>query len=198
MKLGIDIDGVLADWNHSFIETIIAETGEDRFPPRPFEIPCWDYPQYYRYTEAQIRHVWDAIRADPSWWRCVEPYAETRLVLHTLRSLVLDGGHDVCFITDRKGARVKTQTEQWLQTYNYWPVVPTVLLTANKGMVVAGLELDWFLDDKPEHVLDAIAARVPRVYLLDRSWNREACGAMRVSSVLDAFTTFRDGDVEWR
>ena len=50
MRIGFDVDGVLADFNKRFIERVIAITGRDLFPPRPFDIPTWNYPEHYGYT----------------------------------------------------------------------------------------------------------------------------------------------------
>ena len=36
MVIGLDVDGVLADFNTPFIARIIQVTGRDLFPPRPF------------------------------------------------------------------------------------------------------------------------------------------------------------------
>ncbi len=50
LKIGVDVDWVLANFNDSFIERVIKVTGEDKFPPRPFDITTWDYPQVYGYS----------------------------------------------------------------------------------------------------------------------------------------------------
>lgn len=170
MKVGMDIDGVLADFNAHYIKLICRCTGRDLFPPG-YEPLCWEYPESLGYAKAEIGLVWDDIKASGSFWTSLPNYPDTTEIMTKLFNL-RDKGHDIYFITTRVGYHCKLQTERWL--YQRWGVAPTVLISKSKGMVAAGLELDMFVDDKPENCIDIVKHMGPNhTYLLDRPWNQD-------------------------
>lgn len=191
MKIGIDVDGVLADFNQDFIQTVIDATGKDLFPPRPFDIPCWDYPEHYGYTAADTKHVWqDVIIPDPTFWVSLEPYPGTEAALQLLKDR--DDEHDeVYFITARPGTFPKHQTEVWLRAHHgdfNWR--PTVLISGMKGQCAEALRLDKYIDDRSENVLD-VSRECKGTYLMTRPWNKdldcEKYGITRVTSIEEMF-----------
>lgn len=172
LKIGVDVDGIVADFNESFIRRVIEVTGEDRFPARPFDIPTWNYPQYYGYSEAQVSAVWDSIKADPTFWVKLEPYAWTRKFLARVNQFAQHA--EVYFITSRLGVRVKAQTEDWLMMYTDGFSQPTVLISSMKGYCAAALKLTHYIDDRDLNVRDVRTENPKtRVYLLDHPWNRD-------------------------
>jgi 5'(3')-deoxyribonucleotidase len=186
MKLGIDVDGVLADFNTAFIAYVIKVTGVDFFPARPFDIPCWNYPQYYGYSEKQVTAVWDVVKQDGRFWRTLPTYPNSRLSLNRLIDCGLRGD-DVYYITNRMGVTPKCQTERWIRMLGY--AYPTVLITGDKAGAARVLELDAYIDDKWENC-DAVSKTVyrgirVRTFLLDRPWNREMAPKLvtRVGSI---------------
>lgn len=180
MRIGFDVDGVLADFNAGLIERAIQVTGEDKFPPRPFAIPTWNYPQHYGYSAEQVSAVWEAIKGSETFWASLPSYDWTMAVLDKLVTLRHDG-HDVYFITARPGCYAKLQTEDWLERYGFEG--PTVLITAAKGSAAITLDLDTYIDDKPENIQDVAEVLnntrfvrkqevdSPAVYLLNQPWN---------------------------
>ena len=176
MRIGVDIDGVLANFNDSFISTIIEVTGRDLFPERPFDIPTWYYPEFYGYTKEEmdfvIGSVWKAVKANETFWQNLKPYPTT---LNDLRYLVEreDSGDEVYYITDRAGITPKFQTEMWFLGQDGTDVVPTVLISGMKGLCAKALKLDVYIDDKWENILNVIEMSPnTRVFILDRPWNR--------------------------
>jgi 5'(3')-deoxyribonucleotidase len=190
MRIGVDIDGILADFNSAYITRVIAWCGRDLFPPRPFEIPCWEYPQFYGYSNEEIKEVWKGIKADPHFWESLPPYNYTIDVLFYLRKCGVRGD-DVYFITDRPGIDAKGQTERWLAQLDEYGgrgvVHPTVLISAEKGWIARGLKLDVYIDDKLENC-EKVVAESPdtRVFLYTQGWNksREVPGAIRTDRVI--------------
>lgn len=176
MRIGIDVDGVLADFNSSFINRVIDVTGRDLFPARPFDITTWNYPEFYGYTPEENTAVWQGIETDRTFWEYLGPYATTNEFLLTLHDRHKYSGDDLYFITSRPGMDAKQQTEQWLK--NYWPVaampIPTVLISSQKGRCVQALKIDTYVDDRDANVID-VKAHAPscRTFLLDRPWNRQ-------------------------
>lgn len=191
MKIGFDVDGVLADFNKTFIERVIAVTGKDLFPPRPFDIPCWDYPQHYGYTHDECSAVWEEIKADDSFWYTLYPYEGVVDFLAKLDSSV----HDFYFITSRPGLTSKSQSENWLEFHGFGAMTqafsyPTVLISSEKGACAKALNLDLYIDDRDENCLDVhYLSPKTRTVMLARPWNHAQQGMPRVES-LDQFATF--------
>jgi uncharacterized HAD superfamily protein len=189
MRIGIDIDGVLADFNESFIRRTVTVTNRDMFPPRPFDIPIWDYPQHYGYTEAEVSAVWKTIVEDSMFWAYLTPYPTTKPFLQKLNP----EKDDLYFITSRPGIIAKQQTEAWIRYYG-GPVSPTVLISSMKGECARALDLEAYIDDRDKNVLNVRAySSTTRVYILDQPWNREETvydwkGIVRVTSPLDMLT----------
>ncbi len=172
MRIGIDVDGVLADFNTAFILRVIKETGKDLFPRRPFDIPTWNYPESYGYTNDEVHAVWTAIKADPQFWLNLPPYADTLQSLSVL-SQKSHEGNDLYFVTSRPGINAKSQTEKWLRE-NGFKDRPTVLISSEKGLCAEALNLDAYIDDRDLNVRDVSDARGQntKTFLLDRPWNR--------------------------
>jgi hypothetical protein len=196
-RIGIDMDGCLADFNTAFINLIIKETGEDLFPPRPFDITEWHYPQSFGYTNGKhLNKVWKAIEESDTFWETLKPLKGAQETIIQLYGRVLKGD-DVYFITTRPSTgkvSAKHQTEKWLmnQTVGYLDIwadfYPTVLVTSQKGAVAQALNLTHLIDDKWENCVDVeVSTDETQVYLLDRSWNQgmEDNWIQRVGSVMD-------------
>jgi 5'(3')-deoxyribonucleotidase len=195
-RLGIDVDGCLADFNHPFIDRCVQVTGKDLFPPRPFDIPVWDYPQHYSYTADETSAVWENIKADPWFWYNLPTYPNT---IQSLKAIARQRqlGDDVYFITSRPGLNAKDQTERWLFKHT-WDIPlangsPTVLISSHKGLCAQALDLTHYIDDRDKNALDVASMHwkgeppTVKTYLLDRPWNRacdaDAYGIRRVASI---------------
>lgn len=176
-RIGIDIDGVLANFVSSYKDYIVRVTGRDLFPSGDIW-DSWNHETAVGYTSADISLVWDCIRADPCFWKSLSPYPETRAALFAVSDQIATGS-DVYFITARPGVAAKAQTEDWL--HQHWPTfhVPrlTVLLSSHKGLCARALNLDAYIDDRIENVIDVAATSMfddppqCRTFLLSRPWN---------------------------
>lgn len=170
MKLAIDIDGCLADFNSAFHRLLVQAHG-DRFPHgyAPHQPPVWEWPRYFGYTEEEEGIVWKAVHSSRTFWQELdeEPYGSE--ALHQLDRLSFDG-HDIYFVTNRRGLKAKLQTERWLEARGMYN--PTVLLASNKIPILKSLGVDAFVDDKPETLLQASVHCWPtRVYQKLTSYN---------------------------
>jgi len=195
MRVGIDVDGCLANFNSGFIRRVIEVTGRNLFPDN-YEPTTWDYPTAVGYTEDEVNKVWENIQADPLFWLRLPVYQGTCGFLMNLARQ----HHDVYFITARPGIEAKMQTELWLEVAGYESA--TVLITSKKGLAARTLDLDIYLDDRWENAKDvavlsdgftAHGKTIPprysttKTFLLDRPWNRlgdeTAYGVTRIASL---------------
>lgn len=205
MRIGIDIDGVLADFNTGFIERAIAVTGKDLFPARPFDIPEWNYPEHYGYSDAEISAIWENIAADSTFWLKLPPYPNAMGVLERLRVLT-DMGHDIYFITSRPGVVSKRQSEIWLGTHGGdFLQTPTVLISGKKGASASALDLHAYIDDRYENVVDVsrerwvktdenpVGASKTLVFLVNQPWNT---GRAHWDAILKTLSVWRVSSVD--
>jgi hypothetical protein len=177
-RLAIDIDGVLANFNHVYTKIVIEESGKDLFPVgwklnKNFP-PVWEHPEYYGYTAEEVQKAWRRIESDMYFWESLPPIheSETRKEIKVLNNLA-HSGHYIYFLTSRLGFMAKQQTERWLKKYGMDN--PTVLIANHdKVSVVDGLDCDFVIEDNldmankmSQHLVGV------EVYLYNAPYNRE-------------------------
>lgn len=169
MRIGCDLDGCLTDFNSAFIELIQKETGIQLPSPSATYPTVWNYHRAGGVSAQQSDAIWDYIKSS-SFWATLHPLKGALDAVQVL-DFMTRAGHDVYFITSRPGTFAKYHTETWLKLAGMSN--PTVLIADDKGPVVAGLQLDVFIDDKPENIVDAVTARpAVRAYVIDAPYNR--------------------------
>ncbi len=171
MRVGFDLDGVLATFWRAYEDLCIVEQEENLFPPNRHELipPVWDWPQHFGYTSQTVSKVWRQIREDELFWLNLPALPG----MHELIESRVLGQDEVYFITARPGKSAKKQSESWLLGQGVWN--PTVLMTANKRDACDLLQLDAYIDDKWENVITSQDTKT-RVYLLDYPYNQRRPG----------------------
>lgn len=140
MKVGIDVDGVLSD-------TVVAIH-------RKF--PGWDTSKgwYGGFTKKKFEEVWKSAKHEANFWLSIPVVQGFN---HRLM-IKLNSKHDLYFITDRfdtVGGSAARQTMAWVLFQLLAGNTPAgVLIAKKKGPVAAALQLDYFVDDKPENCMD--------------------------------------------
>jgi hypothetical protein len=159
LRVGIDLDGVLADFRSAFREaagTLAAEArdGSD--------------PGIARLSDGDMKRAWKEISSRPNWWvglRAFEPDQIGRLYV-----LARQGKWEVVFLTKRpptQGDAVQFQTQWWLEQQGYYlPAVVTV--PGSRGEIANALHLDIVVDDQPFNCVEVISASPSKALLVLR------------------------------
>ena len=173
LRLGIDLDGVLADFVSAFNALAFDLLGVQA-PPAD----CWDYMKKGGMTRRQEEQLWDHVRDSPNFWSSLQPYSETPRVLPRLASTT----HAIYFITSRRSPTAKVQSEDWLMKMGH--PRPTVCISSQKGLLCRALRITHFLDDHTANVQQVLTdSPATSAYLLTRPWNRPLDGVQSISTV---------------
>ena len=178
MKIGFDVDGVLADFSSGYQEVLKKVSGRDLFlPGDAADAPCWDWDKFRGYTSKERLAAWNYIRTTPEFNLNLAPLEGAGTLKLLIRAL--ERKHAVYFITSRVGDRPKRWTEIWLTAHLDYrtDVAPTVLIAEqrSKGLFAKALGLDVYVDDNFDNVHDVVALQPEcRTYLRSRSYNRQS------------------------
>jgi hypothetical protein len=157
LRLGFDIDGVLADFRTAF--RLTAEECLDRQiddVPNPL-------------TPGEIKRVWAHIARVSNWWMKVPPHEQAEIA--RLYALARAGHWEVFFITNRPasaGDAVQFQTQWWIEQFGFYlPAVLTV--PGSRGDIANGLRLDIIVDDQLINCVEVVSASPTKALLMLRS-----------------------------
>ena len=204
MKIGFDVDGVLALFTPTYHKLVVGTSGRNLFEPDDDKNPpCWNTPELRGYTKKEMSGVWSAITSSRDFWLHLPETPDSS----TLRMCILDlqRFHDIYFVTNRPGIDSKWQTEQWLMLH-LGIERPTVLISSMKGLVAKSLKFDCYLDDNLDNANDVVLMTLAtdrpvgvegpttRTYLLNKSYNQDRLCDSRVTLV-DTLGQFLDKEL---
>lgn len=181
MIIGVDIDGVLANFNEAYRTRLTNITGRDLIPAdvvtgtTPENTPpCWSFDRHYGYTVDEIGKTWDSIKNDGLFWQSLRPLPGAGAFIQWLFLNVDHGKNEVYYITSRPGLTAKEQTETWLRNMAFTDDNLTVMIARDsKGLFAKGLGLDVMIDDKGENCIDVkTASPGTKVYMPATEYNR--------------------------
>ena len=183
MRIGFDIDGVLANFPPAYEKLFVDITGDNNFPPLTSEGPgSWNWPtDLHGYTAEHTKEAWRRIKKSPDFWVSLDAILPD--FIHFMNWLgEHEDDHELYFVTARPGTETKWQTEQWF--INRIGVAPTVLISEEKGMIAKALNLDLYVDDKAENIKD-VEEKSPntKAYLIDRGYNRHISTKHRIANL---------------
>lgn len=192
MRIGFDIDGVLANFVSAYAPLLSNITGKNVPATKPH---LWDWDAEVA-TKDQIRQALDEIKGSSTFWTTLEPTEFCSDSL-TYLSECRHKGDAVVFITSRPGINTSNQSKVWLEAHNFVDADVYVATSAeHKRLLAKNLELDFFIDDKPSNCL-AVSDVVPYTVVLDQPWNQEwdndKDAVMRVTDPVEAVEWARAG-----
>jgi hypothetical protein len=162
LRIGVDVDGVLADFRSSFHATaervLRREVSDETESPTGAE----------GLAPADIRRVWEHVARTQNWWMAVEPYEPDQIA--RLYSLTRAAGWEIFFLTKRPpsaGDSVQFQTQWWIEQFGFYlPAVLTV--PGSRGDIANGLRLDIIVDDQLINCVEVVSASPTKALLMLR------------------------------
>jgi hypothetical protein len=163
LRIGLDVDGVLADFRSSFHTAALRVLRRDVGGAN--DSPQGGGPL----APGDMRRVWDHIAKTQNWWMEVEPYEPEQIA--RLYSLTRASGWEVFFLTKRPpsaGDSVQFQTQWWIERFGFYlPAVLTV--PGSRGDIANGLRLDLVLDDQLINCVEVVSATPTKALLMQRT-----------------------------
>ena len=177
LRIGIDMDGVLADFASAYRAVAVELFGPSE-PTRPGspeeqrddtdDPPIEELPRDVSRLQQRRRRdaVWAAIRNTPDFWTTLKPVDAG--AVPRLHALALQHRWEVFFITQRPatlGETVQRQTQRWLIAQGF--DMPSVLVVPrSRGAAAAALSLHYHVDDSPTNCMDIKAESTTRSILI--------------------------------
>ena len=161
LRVGFDIDGVVADFHRAFRATAAEIDAEDGDPERANDTP--------RPLDAEgMKRVWDRIASTSQWWLRLDPYEPEQIT--RLYRTSRERRWEVYFFTTRPASAGETpqfQTQWWLER-NGFPLPSVLTIPGSRGEAASALKLDIAVDDRLTNCVDIIAASRAKAILLLR------------------------------
>ena len=182
MRLGVDLDGTLADMQRALAREARAlfpdidpaslprSAAPDPKPPDAADeaAPAAVAIDTNSLTARQQRELWNAVCASVNFWETldeIEPGALARLF-----SLVRERHWELIFLTSRpetEGDSAQAQSHRWLVAHGF--ASPSVFVVhGSRGKIATALQLDVLIDDRPENCLDVAIDSSARAILVWR------------------------------
>lgn len=183
LRLGIDVDGVLADFRTAFRALAAKELGHRGDAEVEQEL-----------SKKDVERLWKAVANAPNWWGDLPPYEPDQLA--RLYALARSGRWEVFFMTSRPpsgGDSVQLQTQVWLERYGFY--MPSVLTApaGARGELARSLRIDVIVDDHLVNCMEIVGASNARVLHMargpldgERQQQAEARGVGVVSTLAEA------------
>jgi len=165
LRLGFDIDGVLANFRSAFRDAAVRIVHGDVEEFDAVESPPSESPL----APNDVKRVWDHIAKTPNWWMEIDAYEPDQIA--RLYSLTRAAGWEVFFLTKRPpsaGDSVQFQTQWWIERFGFY--LPSVLtVPGSRGDIANALRLDLLVDDQLINCVEVVCASPTKAILMQRT-----------------------------
>lgn len=170
MRIGFDLDGVLADLHTPFVRMArelfpdldpARVQREPGVPPPPGlgeaadeEPPADPPPPGLALSRRQTDEVWRSVARTVDFWETLDEIE--RGSIRQLAALADDRRWEVIFLTSRPrsaGRTVQRQSQRWLERLGF-PHPSAFVVHGSRGRIAQALDLDAVVDDRPDNCLD--------------------------------------------
>ena len=189
-RVAFDLDGTIADMQAVLTSEAERLFGSPQTPASavdeattsdPGDAEAAPPPSDRELTSRQHAELWDHVTAIEDFWLGL-PEIEPGIVAR-IAELATARRWDVIFFTTRPqvaGSPVQNQTQQWL-VRNGFPIPSVFVVHRSRGKIAEALDLDAFVDDRPENSLDvALDSKATAVLIWPRGDENGPPGAARV------------------
>ena len=169
LRIGFDLDGVVADFRTGFLNEALKLLGRDAI-----HRPGSPMPDLESVSAEEAKQVWKVITASQNWWLGLAAYEPAQIA--RLYQLARRFRWEVSFLTMRlptAGDSVQFQSQAWLEANGYYmPSVVTV--PGSRGEIANALRLDVVVDDQFLNCLEVIGASQAKALLVLQQRGDEA------------------------
>jgi hypothetical protein len=166
LRVGFDLDGVLADFRGGF-SALAQEVLHE-------EIDAGLDPGAPPRSDLDIDRVWTALGKSHNWWTRLRPFEPEQIA--RLYTLARDGRWEVVFLTKRppsRGDTVQFQTQWWLERHGF--LLPAVItVPGSRGELANALRLDLLVDDQLINCAEVLGASTAKAILVLRDEGQQA------------------------
>lgn len=157
LRLGVDLDGVLADFRAAFRALAERELGRSAEDVEG------------ELAKPDVERLWKKVAASHNWWLDVPPFEPDQI--GRLYAEARRYRWEVFFLTSRPpsaGDPVQLQTQVWLEKHGFY--LPSVLTTpaGARGEIARSLRLDLAIDDRLVNCMEIISASNAKAVLITR------------------------------
>lgn len=184
LRIGFDLDGTVADMYSAlhqealklFGEEIAAQSAYKKAPAspdadeataaEPEDITGSLAMEELHLTARQQMQLWDHVKKIENFWTTL-PELEPGIIARIAKSAA-QRRWEIIFLTTRPstaGEMTQLQSQRWLDAHGFrYPSV--MVVQRSRGKIADALQLDAFVDDRPENCLDIAVESKARVILM--------------------------------
>ncbi len=219
LRIGFDLDGTVADMYSAlhvealklFGEDVLLKSADKKAPPSPDGAEGAAAPDQPDITSAlamdelqltarQQVQLWDHVKKIKNFWTTL-PELEPGIIARIAKAAA-EREWEIIFLTTRPttaGELTQLQSQRWLDQHGFrYPSV--MVVQRSRGKIADALQLDAFVDDRPENCLDIAVESKAKVILVwhghlkDVPAGAKRLGVRPVSTISEAVTLLEQLD----